>query len=163
MTATIERRRAGQYGPSTRQTPQIAKAGEAGYAFTGYAVRWGAVSEDLGGFKEKIARGAFTKTISGGKNIVAILDHEKKVQNVLGSTANIDGSRQSTGARRERLNRVSAGGPHGLGKGIAPSPRTFCGWVSGKPAAHSSYSNSPRIDLADDQEGHRVWLQPAIQ
>lgn len=34
-----------------------------------------------------IRRSAFTKAISSGRNIVAILDHEKKVQNVLGSTA----------------------------------------------------------------------------
>ena len=87
MTGTIERRRASQYGQVTNQAPPVAKTRAPGFAFSGYAVRWGAVSEDLGGFREKIARGAFARAIGSGRNIVAILDHEKLVRNVLGSTA----------------------------------------------------------------------------
>ncbi len=88
MTPTIERRRASQYSPSAGQArPQVYQKPDGGFAFSGYVVKWDSPSEDLGGYVEIIRRGAFATVLASGKPIVAILDHEKRVCNVLGSTA----------------------------------------------------------------------------
>ena len=63
---------------------RAAKGDDGGDVFTGYVFAWDTESDDLGGFREIIKRGSCTAAIAHPKNIFAILDHEKKVQNVLG-------------------------------------------------------------------------------
>ena len=88
MTPTIERRRASQYSRSAGQAqPRTLKTPDGGFAFSGYVVKWDSPSEDLGGYVEIIRRGAFSKVLASSAPIVAILDHDKRVCNVLGSTA----------------------------------------------------------------------------
>jgi HK97 family phage prohead protease len=85
--STIERRRASQYRSSSNQAPRV-DAGAGRFAFSGYVVRWDSLSEDLGGFREIIRRGAFSKVIADtSRNVIAVLDHEKRVLSVLGDTA----------------------------------------------------------------------------
>ncbi len=52
---------------------------------TGYAARFGVWSEDLGGFKEKIRQGAFTKTIQEG-DVRLLFNHDPNY--ILARTAN---------------------------------------------------------------------------
>ena len=62
------------------------RAVDGGRAFEGYAAKFGKLSEDLGGFREKIKRGAFSESIDGNPNIRALFDHDSKF--VLGRTGN---------------------------------------------------------------------------
>jgi len=61
-----------------------AAADDGGHVFQGYVFEWDTKSQDLGGFRETIKKGATQKALANPKNLFAILDHEKKVQNVLG-------------------------------------------------------------------------------
>ena len=53
---------------------------------TGYAIAFHSLSQDLGGFKERIAPSAVDRTLRGGKNVDALLDHRRETMHILGST-----------------------------------------------------------------------------
>lgn len=53
---------------------------------TGYAALFGVESKNLGGFKERIARGAFTRTLKEGGDVKALVNHD--ANQVLGRTKN---------------------------------------------------------------------------
>jgi uncharacterized protein len=84
-TNVIERRRSAQYSAGTASGPRMATT-PGGDVFFGHAVPFDSESEDVGGFLEVVRRGAFAKALASSDNIFAILDHDKKVTNVLGST-----------------------------------------------------------------------------
>ena len=44
---------------------------------SGYAARFNVLSENLGGFREKIAPGAFTRSINEAADVVAVVDHDE--------------------------------------------------------------------------------------
>lgn len=52
----------------------------------GYAIVFSSLSQDLGGFKERIAPGAVDRTLKSGVNVLALTDHKRDIQSVLGST-----------------------------------------------------------------------------
>ncbi len=54
---------------------------------TGYAARFGVLSEDLGGFREKIRTGAFNRSLSETPDVIANLDHSTRAQDLLGRTS----------------------------------------------------------------------------
>jgi HK97 family phage prohead protease len=53
---------------------------------TGYAIVFDALSQDLGGFKERIAPSAVDRTLRSGVNVDALLDHRRETTTILGST-----------------------------------------------------------------------------
>ena len=64
---------------------RAAKGDDGAVSFSGYVFEWGAESDDLGGFRETITKGAASAWLaSPTKNLFAILDHSKEVRNVLG-------------------------------------------------------------------------------
>lgn len=56
------------------------------HRLTGYAIRFGVLSQDLGGFKERIAPAAVDRTLRTGSNVDALLDHRRETTTILGST-----------------------------------------------------------------------------
>jgi len=54
---------------------------------SGYAARFGVLSENLGGFREKIRAGAFTRSINDAADVIANLDHSTRAQDLLGRTS----------------------------------------------------------------------------
>ena len=56
-----------------------------GGVLSGYAAVFDSLSVDLGGYVERIAPGAFTRSLTTGKDIKMLLDHDSGV--ILGSTA----------------------------------------------------------------------------
>lgn len=77
--------------PTERAWPNIdmeVRSVGGGLEFRGYAAVFNQWSEDLGGFREVIAPGAFTRSLNGAKNggrdIKMFLNHDQRV--VLGST-----------------------------------------------------------------------------
>lgn len=62
----------------TAQALRVAAPGQ----LSGYAARYGCVSQDLGGFTEEIRPGAFSRSLSSSENIMALLEHDR--QKVLG-------------------------------------------------------------------------------
>lgn len=69
-----------------RVYPAEVRADGDGPMISGYSAMFGKESQDLGGFIEKIARGAFAKTIRENPNIMALFNHN--ANNVLGRTGN---------------------------------------------------------------------------
>jgi HK97 family phage prohead protease len=53
---------------------------------TGYAVVFNSLSQDLGGFKERISPSAVDRTIRTGANVDALVDHRRETSTILGST-----------------------------------------------------------------------------
>lgn len=51
---------------------------------SGYSARFNTLSYDMGGWKERIARGAFSRSLRSGKNVIATREHSNS--NLLGST-----------------------------------------------------------------------------
>jgi uncharacterized protein len=51
----------------------------------GYAAVFNSMSEDLGGFREMICPGAFTRALERGNDVLCLLDHDKK--QLLGRTS----------------------------------------------------------------------------
>ena len=43
---------------------------------TGYVVKWDKYSEDMGGWKERVAKGAFTNTLANGPDVVSLFNHD---------------------------------------------------------------------------------------
>lgn len=65
------------------QSIEIRQEGN-GKILTGYSIIFDSLSEDLGGFREKIDRRALNKTLSDERNILALYGHDPAA--VLGST-----------------------------------------------------------------------------
>jgi len=64
------------------------KGDDGGDVFSGYVFEWDTLSEDLGGWRETVRRGAASKCLaSPSRNLFAVLDHDKEVAKVLGDTA----------------------------------------------------------------------------
>jgi HK97 family phage prohead protease len=71
----------------TRFVPQRAAKVEADEReLHGYAIVFNSLSQDLGGFKERIAPPAVDRTMREGGNVDALQDHERKTSTILGST-----------------------------------------------------------------------------
>jgi HK97 family phage prohead protease len=52
----------------------------------GYAIVFNTLSQDLGGFKERIAPSAVDRTLKSGTNVDALLDHRRETMTIIGST-----------------------------------------------------------------------------
>jgi len=65
-----------------RDTSDVTSPG----TIVGYPIRWGTISHDLGGFRERIARGAFDDTLRSGADVRALFNHDTNM--VLGRIAN---------------------------------------------------------------------------
>lgn len=64
---------------------RAAKADDGSKAIEGYAAVFNSLSDDLGGFKEQIAPGAFTKALAGSPDVLCLVDHDSS--RLLGRTA----------------------------------------------------------------------------
>lgn len=53
---------------------------------TGYPIVFNVLSQDLGGFRERIAPSAVERTLRNGDNVDALLDHKRETTSILGST-----------------------------------------------------------------------------
>jgi HK97 family phage prohead protease len=53
---------------------------------TGYAIVFNSLSQDLGGFKERIAPVAVDRTLRTSANVDALIDHRRETTTILGST-----------------------------------------------------------------------------
>lgn len=52
----------------------------------GYALVFNSLSEDLGGFRERIAPSAVDRTLKKGSNVQALQDHQRDTKSILGDT-----------------------------------------------------------------------------
>lgn len=50
--------------------------GGIGPTIEGWAARWNVLSHDLGGFREKIQRGAFTRSIQSDRDVMCLVNHD---------------------------------------------------------------------------------------
>ena len=57
---------------------------DGGQVFSGYVFEWNSLSQDMGGFVERVQRGATLSAVTGKKNIFATLDHQLRVEKILG-------------------------------------------------------------------------------
>jgi HK97 family phage prohead protease len=62
------------------------KISSAAGTIAGYAVKWNALSEDLGGFREKVVNGAFTRSLSKNPDVKALINHDPN--KIVGRTSN---------------------------------------------------------------------------
>jgi HK97 family phage prohead protease len=53
---------------------------------TGYPIVFNTWSQDLGGFRERIAPSAVERTLRNGDNVDALIDHRRETTSILGST-----------------------------------------------------------------------------
>lgn len=72
----------------TRFVPMRAAKIDAGddVRFSGYAIMFNSLSQDLGGFRERIAPSAVDRTLREGSNVDALVDHVRSTTTILGST-----------------------------------------------------------------------------
>lgn len=56
------------------------------HTLTGYPIVFHSLSQDLGGFKERILPEAVDRTLRAGTNVDALLDHRRETSHILGST-----------------------------------------------------------------------------
>lgn len=71
----------------TRFVPQRAARVDADdRELNGYAIVFNSLSQDLGGFKERIAPSAVDRTLREGWNVDALQDHRRETTTILGST-----------------------------------------------------------------------------
>ena len=55
---------------------RVSRADDKPSKISGYAARFNVLSEDMGGFREKIKPGAFGKSLSGGADVRALVNHD---------------------------------------------------------------------------------------
>lgn len=65
----------------------------------GYAAVWGAMSEDLGGFRERIERGAFTEALASGQDIRFLIGHDMDTVMARTSNGSLELTEDDTGLR----------------------------------------------------------------
>ena len=82
----IEYRRASQYSAGQTGPRPIQPGGEGDILFSALVVPWNSRSENLGQFVEEVRPGAFTKSLASGTNIPLLVDHERKIVNVMADT-----------------------------------------------------------------------------
>ena len=100
----------------------------------GYAIVFNSLSQDLGGFRERIAPSAVDRTLRTGGNVDALLDHKRETNSILGSTdsgllrlrkdrygLSVDITPPDTSFARDLLKTVKAG----LVKGMSFAFRVF--------------------------------------
>jgi uncharacterized protein len=78
------------------------------FALWGYAASFDVLSRNLGGFRERIARGAFARSLKAGDDVKATFNHDKNI--ILGRRGNgtLDVSEDSRGLKfRCQLNKDS--------------------------------------------------------
>jgi uncharacterized protein len=63
---------------------ELRAAADADFALEGTAISYDCLSQDLGGFRERIMPGAFTRSIKAGADVKCLLNHDANV--VLGRT-----------------------------------------------------------------------------
>lgn len=64
---------------------EVRAEGQAKPVIRGYAAVYDSLSEDLGGFREKIAVGAFSRALRDGQDVVALINHDDNL--VLGRSS----------------------------------------------------------------------------
>jgi HK97 family phage prohead protease len=64
---------------------EVRAAQDGSKAIEGYAAVFNRLSEDLGGFREQITPGAFTRALSGKPDVLCLVDHDSS--RLLGRTA----------------------------------------------------------------------------
>ena len=58
------------------QRLEIRKNSDGSRSLEGYAVVWNSLSEDLGGFKERVTRGAFTQSLKDNPDVLCLYGHD---------------------------------------------------------------------------------------
>ncbi len=82
-------------------TPLTVAESQNGFTLVGYAAKFDSLSEDLGGFREIIAPGAFTRSLESGADVRCLFEHD--TSKVLGrrSAGTLRLSEDATGLRIE--------------------------------------------------------------
>jgi HK97 family phage major capsid protein/HK97 family phage prohead protease len=93
-------------GPVTETrsaTADLHASGGKGRRLVGYAAVFDSMSKNLGGFREKISRGAFSRSISERADVRALLNHDPNVVLARTKSGTLKLSEDSTGLRCEIL------------------------------------------------------------